>query len=496
MEWDTLVLLAGIANVIGAAGLVVTGRARPEWPHLVLLASAGAGAMATGITGLGATPLALPTVTLSLVLVIAPRQADRWERRALATWDFRGARRAARLRAVVAPGARAKALRVRVAQLAGLFALLRRGDGDAAAARVVALATEGEARALRLSIPGVDRSAVRDGEGAARVALELAFVAACGRSALARALVRGPLGARLSSEQRRFVDERIAREAEVEQALALAPPGTCALTIAPTTVVALASTVTRLRREEAAAAIVADAGPPRRALPVATIALAVANVAAYAALALWSHARPGVGFEAMLVRGGALFRPAITAGEWWRLCTAPFLHAGWVHLAVNVWGLWMLGRFVEGAFGPARFLAVYLAAALLASTASASLGAGAISVGASGAVLGLLGALASTLVLRRGAWPERWRRALLGALLLLAATQIALGFAVPSVDNAAHIGGLVGGAAAGLLLAPGGVVRAVWVARGGSAAFVVANLLAAALATSTPLDVTLLRLVR
>jgi hypothetical protein len=80
--------------------------------------------------------------------------------------------------------------------------------------------------------------------------------------------------------------------------------------------------------------------------------------------------------------------------------------------------------------------------------------------------------------------------------MLLAAAQIALGFAVPAVDNAAHVGGLVGGAAAGLMLAPGGVVRAGWVARGLSVAFVAANLVAAALATATPLDATLLRLVR
>jgi membrane associated rhomboid family serine protease len=491
VEWDTLVLVAGIANVIGAAGLVVTGRARPEWPHLVLLATAGAGAMATGITGLGATPVALPTMALSLALVVGPRQADRWERRALASWDFRGARRAARLRALVAPGGRARAMRVRVSQLAGLYALLHRGDGDAAAARVVALATE-EERAPRLVIPGLERAPARGGDAAARIALELAFVAACGRSALARELVRGPLGERLSPSQRRFVDDRIAREAEVEEALALARPGALALCIAPATVVALAATLTRLRREAAAAA---GAGRARRT-PMATVSLAGANVAAYAALAAWSHAQPGIGFEAALVRGGALFRPAITAGEWWRLCTAPFVHAGWVHLAVNVWGLWMLGRFVEGAFGPARFVAVYLASALVASVASAALGGGAISVGASGAVLGLVGALVATLVLRRGAWPERWRRALLGALVLLAAAQVALGFAIPAVDNAAHVGGLVGGAMAGLMLAPGGVVRTGWVARGVSAAFVVANVVAAALATSTPLDATLLRLVR
>jgi membrane associated rhomboid family serine protease len=182
--------------------------------------------------------------------------------------------------------------------------------------------------------------------------------------------------------------------------------------------------------------------------------LVLANLAVFGSLYLV----PGQADEGTLVRMGALFRPAVVTGELWRLYTAMFLHAGWMHLGINMYGLYLLGRFTEDVFGSARYLAVYLVAGLGGAIASTLFGAGALSVGASGAIMGLLGGLIVTLVLRRGSWPEVWRKTLLWNLLLLGAMQIYIGFQVSMIDNAAHVGGMLAGAGATLLLAPGGVL--------------------------------------
>jgi membrane associated rhomboid family serine protease len=159
------------------------------------------------------------------------------------------------------------------------------------------------------------------------------------------------------------------------------------------------------------------------------------------------------------VRWGGLFRPAVEAGEWWRGYTAMFLHGGLAHLALNMYALFMLGRFCEEVYGSLRFFVTYIAGGLAGAVASTlnthQVG---LSVGASGAIMGLLGAIIVVLILRRGTWPEAWRRALLWNLVLLGAIQIYIGFQLPMIDNAAHVGGLIGGAAMALIVAPGGLL--------------------------------------
>jgi membrane associated rhomboid family serine protease len=160
-----------------------------------------------------------------------------------------------------------------------------------------------------------------------------------------------------------------------------------------------------------------------------------------------------------LVRWGALWRPAVAAGEWWRVFTAMFLHGNWEHLLVNGYALFMLGRFCEEVFGALRYFVTYVAGGLCGAAASTlNTQQAGLSVGASGAIMGLLGALIVVLILRRGTWPEAWRRALLWNLVLLGAIQIFIGFQLPMVDNAAHVGGMVGGGAMALVVAPGGLL--------------------------------------
>ena len=203
---------------------------------------------------------------------------------------------------------------------------------------------------------------------------------------------------------------------------------------------------------------------PRRAARV-TVALIVAN-AVVAAVML--HGRllddPSA---ATLIRWGALWRPAVVeGGERWRLLSAMFLHGGWLHLVFNLYALFMLGRFCEEVFGPLRYFITYVAGGLAGAAASTlNTHQPGLSVGASGAIMGLLGAMIVVLILRRGAWPEAWRRALLWNLVLLGAIQIFIGFQLAMVDNAAHIGGTLGGGAMALIVAPGGLLGRSTVAR-------------------------------
>jgi membrane associated rhomboid family serine protease len=156
---------------------------------------------------------------------------------------------------------------------------------------------------------------------------------------------------------------------------------------------------------------------------------------------------------------GANYGPKTLGGEPWRLLTSTFLHAGAVHLAMNMIVLADSGRIVERLFGPGRFAAIYFVAGVLGSVASMAIHPGLPSVGASGAVFGVYGALGGFLLRERGTIPpgllKRLGRGAVGFVFL----NLAIGLAKPGVDLAAHVGGLIAGVAAGaalsLPLAPG-----------------------------------------
>ena len=137
----------------------------------------------------------------------------------------------------------------------------------------------------------------------------------------------------------------------------------------------------------------------------------------------------------------------VAGGEVWRLLTAGFLHAGLIHLGVNMFSLWVLGRPLEAALGRLRFVGLYLAG-LLGSSAVAYLltPPNVAVVGASGAIFALLGAL---FVLGRRLGLDT--RSLTGLLVI----NLVISFAVPGISWQAHVGGLVSGAlvAGGLSLA-------------------------------------------
>lgn len=143
----------------------------------------------------------------------------------------------------------------------------------------------------------------------------------------------------------------------------------------------------------------------------------------------------------------------ILQGEYWRLLTAMFLHGNLVHIFFNGYALFILGPETERIFGTARFLAVYFLGGLTGSIASYAFSASP-SVGASGAIFGLIGCLAVFYYVSRTLLGEFGRRQLQGMITIIV-INLLLGFTMGGViDNYAHIGGLIGGALVGWLLAP------------------------------------------
>ena len=153
--------------------------------------------------------------------------------------------------------------------------------------------------------------------------------------------------------------------------------------------------------------------------------------------------------------GGAV--PALIAdGQWWRLLTSMFLHAGLIHVALNAWGLYIFGAVIEQqTYGRARFLAIYFIAGIVGGVASYALRAPddiraliTPGVGASGGLFGLVGAVAVYAFMRRdtpvGQAYLRWA-------VMIVVLNLLIGGGSAGIDNAAHIGGGVGGAACALV---------------------------------------------
>ncbi len=187
--------------------------------------------------------------------------------------------------------------------------------------------------------------------------------------------------------------------------------------------------------------------------PVVTYALLAINLVVWLAMEFEGRSRGGSESPEVLLQFGAMFGPLIASGEYWRLFTAMFLHVGILHLAFNAFGLLIFGRLVEGIYGPVRFALIYLLAGLFGSVASYLLNSIAIGAGASGAIFGVLGALAAFFLARREMLGEMGRQNLTG-LAVIAAFNLIFGFTQPGIDNWAHMGGLAGGFAIGMALAP------------------------------------------
>jgi rhomboid protease GluP len=157
-----------------------------------------------------------------------------------------------------------------------------------------------------------------------------------------------------------------------------------------------------------------------------------------------SGAQPSVFY---LVHGALLGTAVTDYGEWWRLFSAAFLHGSLVHIGVNMFALYQVGALVERLMGPLRYASLYLLATAGSGAAVVWFNHDQVTLGASGAIFGLFGALVAIgLSLRpRG-------MSLVTGTLPVIGVNLAFGFLVPGISNAAHIGGLITGFVTGWLL--------------------------------------------
>ncbi|MFN0161079.1 MAG: rhomboid family intramembrane serine protease [Burkholderiales bacterium] len=179
--------------------------------------------------------------------------------------------------------------------------------------------------------------------------------------------------------------------------------------------------------------------------------LVAANVAVYAAFAA-SGGGVMTADSQMLIRWGSNFGPYTADGQWWRLLSAVFLHGGLIHLAVNMLLLADVGRLCERLFGWRRFLLLYLLSGLAGSAASVWWIPQVNSVGASGALFGVLGAVFVYMLDKRNGIEPGIMKTHAASMAIFIAYGVINGLVSTKIDNAAHLGGLVAGAILGAAL--------------------------------------------
>ena len=166
-----------------------------------------------------------------------------------------------------------------------------------------------------------------------------------------------------------------------------------------------------------------------------TIGLIAVNVAVYVAELAGGGSSDGT--RNSIFEHGVLFAPFVAAGDWWRLLTAAFLHYGLFHLAINMYSLFWVGSLLEQVIGRWRFLLLYIGSGIAGSAGAIVLSPGSVTVGASGAIFGILGGL---FVLER-----RGNIATGGQVAGLIVLNLIFTFAVSNISVGGHVGGLIAG---------------------------------------------------
>ncbi|HEX8069146.1 MAG TPA: rhomboid family intramembrane serine protease [Pyrinomonadaceae bacterium] len=192
----------------------------------------------------------------------------------------------------------------------------------------------------------------------------------------------------------------------------------------------------------------------------------------------------GTGNFEVLRAYGAKYNSLINQGEWWRLVTPVFIHIGWIHLLVNMYSLFAIGPYVERLYGSAKFVCFWIVTGIAgvgASYLTSSSGvrpAGVLgqflfrggdgpSAGASGALFGLVGVLFVFGLKFRRELPDGFKRAFGFGMLPTILVNLFIGYSIPMIDNAAHLGGFAAGCVLALLVGykrpgPRGSVAVVW----------------------------------
>jgi membrane associated rhomboid family serine protease len=175
----------------------------------------------------------------------------------------------------------------------------------------------------------------------------------------------------------------------------------------------------------------------------ATYVLIAINVVAFLAEIATGGTLTGGGGS--VYREGGLFGPAIANGDWYRIVTAGFLHAGIFHIGFNMFALYVLGRLLEPAIGTPRFLAVYFVSLLAGSFGALVITPDALTVGASGAVFGLM---STAFIVARHRGVEQ----LAGQIGFYIIINIFFTIGVSGISIGGHFGGLIAGALCGFLI--------------------------------------------
>lgn len=165
-----------------------------------------------------------------------------------------------------------------------------------------------------------------------------------------------------------------------------------------------------------------------------------------------------------VTQNGLLFGPLIAEGEWWRVITPGFLHLGILHIAMNMYLLYVLGRMIEPELGSAQMLAVYVTSLIAGSLGALVLEPKVPSAGASGAIFGLMG---MALVIAR----SRQIREAVQQIGILVVLNLVITFGAQGISKGAHLGGLIGGAICGVILFELGERRG-WLGSGPRARYV------------------------
>lgn len=152
-----------------------------------------------------------------------------------------------------------------------------------------------------------------------------------------------------------------------------------------------------------------------------------------------------------LMRAGAIVPQLVAGGQYYRIFTAGFLHFSIMHIAFNSYALAQAGMVVENLYGTMRFAAIYFIALVAGGVLAyeTTIGTEAMTAGASGAIMGLFGAMAAL-----GLKTPPLRRTLLNWALFPIFATLFVGFSNPGISNAGHIGGVIGGALAAFIIPP------------------------------------------
>ncbi len=154
----------------------------------------------------------------------------------------------------------------------------------------------------------------------------------------------------------------------------------------------------------------------------------------------------------LLIHFGANYGPSTLTGQWWRLLSYMFVHGSVLHIGFNMWCLWDLGQLCESLYGRWTYFAIYVITGVGGGLTSLAWNPGTFSVGASGAIFGLAGALIASFYLGEFSLPRAAIKGTLMSLLFFAGFNLFFGM-LPGIDNSAHIGGLIAGLILGAVIA-------------------------------------------